>query len=748
MNNKKNITIPELIAIVCCFMGVLFSDVASAQDNAVIKTSLQLNWMFQFEFAAPIAAKEKGFYSEVGLEVQMLEGGPATDSITPVVEEKVDFGIAGSSLIIQHYKGKPVVALAALMQHSAVGLLARKSTDLNTVYDLKNKKFAITFDTADELDAYLEAQGIKPGDYQRIEQHMSFHDLDALRVDAISIFVTNELFDIKDNANDYMVFNPRTSGIDLFGNILFTNQNLLSNKPGLVEKFRTATLKGWEYALNNPEEIVDLILSKYNSQKKSREHLLFEADKLRELTRPDIVEPGYMSPGRWRHVANVYHELGKLPEEYDLEGFLYNSSPKVDLSYYYIGLGSLFFLLLFSSYIALFFKRLNKKLVIAQQTAEIANKTKSAFLANMSHEIRTPMNAIIGLSELALKSTNNPEANDYLKKILKSSKSLLGILNDILDISKLESGKVVIEKKRFKLDVLVDILRNFFEESAFSKGLTFEISVAKEVPTDVVGDMLRLQQILSNLLSNAIKFTDAGRVNLVIERTSFTETAVILRFIVSDTGIAIEQKHLLKIFDPFYQADNSIVRQYEGTGLGLAISNNLLMLMGGHFSVQSAIDIGTTFSFELEFEYVTESTIYQQDISNADMIHDGVISLKGRRVLVVEDNRINQLVVTKALSLEGVDVTCANNGQEAIDILNLQKFEIILMDIHMPVIDGLEATKIIRANPLLDQVPIIALTADVYNEKIAECFAVGMCDFIAKPAELKHLIAVLSKWLS
>lgn len=353
---------------------VCFPASPALASEPLTQTSIQLNWMYQFEFAGPIVALEKGFYREAGLDVELHQGGPHIDPITPVADGKVDFGIAGSSLVVERFGGKPVVALASLMQHSAVGLLARRSAGIGSVFDLKGKRLAITFDTADEIDAYLKSQGIIPSDYQRIEHFVSVEGLDAGEADAIAVYVSNELYDIGDRVDDYMLFTPRSSGIDLFGNILFTNESLVKEHPELVESFRKATIKGWEYALAHPLEVTEILLAKYNTQNKSREHLLFEAEKLLELTRPDIVEPGYMSPGRWRHVADVYAAQGKIPKDFDLRGFIYDPNPRLDLTWFYLSLAGGAVALLVVVGIAVYFRRMNQRLIVANNAAETAQQ--------------------------------------------------------------------------------------------------------------------------------------------------------------------------------------------------------------------------------------------------------------------------------------------------------------------------------------------------------------------------------------
>ena len=379
-------------------------------------------------------------------------------------------------------------------------------------------------------------------------------------------------------------------------------------------------------------------------------------------------------------------------------------------------------------------------------------KSKSEFLANMSHEIRTPMNGIIGLTQLALNLPTDPVVKDYLSKVFSSSQSLLGILNDILDISKLEASRINIETRAFNLDHLLSNLRNMFEESATSKNIEFIIEVEASVPRHLLGDAMRIQQIISNLLGNAIKFTGQGSVAVKVFLQKLEKSKAQLTFSIEDTGIGIAQENFDKLFQPFSQVDGSITRKFGGTGLGLVISQSLLKLMGGEFDVHSQPGQGTAFRFSLQLGVAAQGAIQKNrsgsKVGNLERnLKEIGHNLQGTKVLVAEDQHINQKVISEFLRLAGIAAVISNNGQEALDLLEQEDFDAVLMDVHMPVMDGMEATRNIRSHLKYARLPIIAVTAAVTQEEQESYLACGMNAVLAKPVNPGGLIKLLSQWI-
>jgi len=391
----------------------------------------------------------------------------------------------------------------------------------------------------------------------------------------------------------------------------------------------------------------------------------------------------------------------------------------------------------------------------ARKLAEDAAKTKADFLANMSHEIRTPMNAIMGMTHLVLQTELNERQRDFLQKIQRSSKHLLGIINDVLDFSKMEAGKLSLEHIEFNLPTLISDLTSVLETKTTEKELTLITHVDERLPEQLKGDPLRLQQILLNFANNAVKFTESGEIEIRVDLVRTEADKTLLKFSVRDTGIGLSPAQQRRLFRSFEQADGSTTRKYGGSGLGLAISRRLAELMGGEVGVVSQPGEGSTFWFEVALDVGSGSADMSMaagkdgnELQASELSMEQIKRrLQGAKVLLVEDNPLNQEVASELLSQMGVVVEIANNGAEALQKLEQAAFDLVLMDMQMPVMDGLTATRKIRQQDRLKQLPVLAMTASALPSDRAKCLEVGMNDFLAKPIEPETLWRELSRWI-
>ena len=392
-----------------------------------------------------------------------------------------------------------------------------------------------------------------------------------------------------------------------------------------------------------------------------------------------------------------------------------------------------------------YIKSLNAELIKSNEIANSAAKHKTEFLANMSHEIRTPMNSIIGFAEILDKEIQNPVHKEYLSSIKKGGNALLAIINDILDLSKIEAGKLNIKKETINPSKMFLEIESIFHGKIISKNISFIVEIDKNIPKYIILDGIRTRQILFNLIGNAIKFTQTGYIKLKVENIykDNIKNKVDLLFSIEDTGIGIDEKNLKSIFNAFEQQGNQDIAKYGGTGLGLAICTKLVHMMNGEIKVQSKKNVGSTFTVILKD--IDISSI-QEEIVPQKLLSSNII-FKKSKILVVDDIEENRKLMEASLKDFDLELTMAENGKEAIDKLKNLNVDLILMDLRMPIMDGYEAAGIIKADDKLKQIPLIALTASVMGEALEKVSQYGFDGYLRKPVIIEELIEELSKYL-
>jgi len=742
-----------------CVIITLIINNAYAKEKELEPISIQLKWFFQYQFAGVIMAKEMGFYEREGLDLTIKERDPLQNNILQVIAGESQYGIADSVILRYRAQNHPVKALASIFQHNPMVLISKKDSGIVSPFEMKGKRISYQEGLDDSiisslLDfARLDSKDIvkKPMDFT----HMDFVDG---KVDISEAYLSIEPYWMKEKYGiEVNVIDPKNYGIDFYGDIIFTTEDEINNHPKRVEAFKKATLEGWAYALQHQEETIKLILEKYNTRDLNYDQLLYEARVTKNLIATDYIPLGDIRKEPFTILKQLY--LSKGIDEQDLDNALNeliydpNARSNIFTQYLYpIVITSLALLLLvlllsyYNSRLSRLVAKRTKELEESKLQAELAANSKSMFLANMSHEIRTPMNAILGFVEQLAKNETNPQRQKMFQTIQNSSQTLLTIINDILDISKLQSGKLSIDLQDCHLKSFFDEIEDLFASACEEKNIEFHVHLENNTPECARLDDIRLKQIIINLLSNAIKFTDPG--GSIRLDTSYVKVNQALEIFVLDTGKGISSDHIDNIFNTFEQEDSSITRRFGGTGLGLAISKQLITLMQGQISVHSKEGEGSRFYLRLPYLPCEASTPLDEISDQTDK--EELKALSGK-VMIVEDNKTNQLLLSMILDDLHLEYEIAHNGQEAVYMFKKSKeFAIILMDENMPIMNGIEATKQIREeekNQGLDPLPIIAVTANALSSDKERFLEAGMNDYVAKPYAEATIKKILLEYL-
>ncbi len=709
--------------------------------------TVQLKWKHQFQFAGYYAAAAKGFYQQAGFNVILKEAAPQVNPIEEVISGRADYGVANSELMLSRLNGVPVTALAAFIQHSPVVLMSLKSSNIFSPQDLIGKKVMYPAGTyGANTRGILLKEGVELSQFESVPLSFNINDLINSNVDAMVGYVTDQPYLLEKRNVAYNLIDPRNYGIDFYGDTLFTQEQRVDQKSDEVARFRAATIAGWRYAIQYPDEIIDIIMDQYHS-KKNKDELQYEANETIKLMVPKLVDMGHMNPGRWKHIADVFISLNMTEGTFQNDGFIY--TPEKEKAAKKL---RLFFraALILSTVavvfiIVLFYFNKKLKMAVSEKTLTLkrSNTVKDEFLATISHELRTPMNGIINAMQLIRHTSLSEEQNELIHIASQSSDNMLSLIDNILGFTEAQSGSLLLREDSFLIQELLVDLKGRFKTVCNDNGIMFKSSIDPQVPSCLVGDEEKLKKLLGYFLENCVKFTQRGvvEVKISIQKDSENKKTKWIQCEVIDTGIGIEESLKQNIFDVFQQADGSHTRRYGGLGIGLSIAQQVCTLMKGTIDFQSQLGKGT---------HVTINVPMMEAVFSPQMVGaDANRKPENTRVLIVEDNQTNQIVLQKIVELKGYQTKIAENGQVALDIITDYNPHLVLMDCQMPVMDGFMATKRIRTlrKPLCD-VPIIAVTANVMAGDKQRCLEAGMDDYLKKPTNKAILQKRIAHWLS
>jgi len=731
---------------------LLFITSLYANTTNLEKISVQLKWFNQYQFAGIYAAKEFGYYKDAGLDVLIKERDPSKNNIMQVINGDSQYGICDSAILKYRADGYPVKLLAAIFQHNAMVLISKKESGILSPYEIKGKKISYQYNLDDSIiSSLLEFAHLKNNDY--IKKEMDFSKMDFIRgdVDVTEAYVSIEPYWMEKKYNIKVnIIDPKNYGIDLYGDMIFTTQDEIDKHPQRVEAFKKATIKGWKLALENPEKVIDIMLKKYNTRNFDKNQLLYESKITRNLIAQNYIPLGTLEKARLETLKNIYLKKYSIETINNaINSIIYDPKNEHNFFEKYILYIAILILVLFllSTILLVYNEKLKQQVKIrtkelekARMEAVKASEAKSSFLANMSHEIRTPMNAVMGFLEQLKKGELDTERLKIFDIIQDSNESLLCIINDILDLAKIQSNKMNISTIDTDLKRTIEHTVVLFDMASKNKSITIKTSISDEFPKCVHIDDVRIKQILNNLISNSIKFTPKhGTISIDL---FIKENNICIE--VKDNGIGIAEENLNHIFNAFEQEDDSTTRKFGGTGLGLSISKKLIELMNGTITVESELSKYTKFTITIPLIKCKET--YKQKYIQEEINNDLTIKCK---ILAVEDNKTNQMLLSMILEEYNIDFNMANNGQEALDMFIDNSYDLILMDENMPIMNGIEATQKIRQyeeKNSLTPIPIIAVTANALDGNKEKFIKAGMDDFIAKPYTEKILMHGIKKY--
>lgn len=575
---------------------------ANALINGPIKeVTLQLKWKHQFQFAGYYAAIKKGFYRESGIEVHLKELKPGTNSIDLVVNGGSDFGVAGSDLIQKRSQGMPVVAIGAVYQHSPLALVASLQSGITDLHQLAGKRVSLETHSA-EIQAMLKTANLTEHDLKISDHLFNPRELLSGQADAMSVYTSDEIFLLRQENFNYRLFSPRSFGIDFYGDTLFTSEEMIKTQPELVENFRKASMKGWDYALSHADEMVSYILEQYGNRH-SREHLLFEAQVAMDLVLSDLIEIGYMHEDRWKHIYETYKSVGMIDGSVNFDSFIYKIKP--DYSKFYYTIIAISTVLLMITIVAVVYFNISKKLNLQitesislrtqlnDHAAELkrSNEALENFASIASHDLQEPLRKIISFGDLLQRhaSLENKEQH-YLQRMQAATVRMQQFINDLLEFSTINA-----QPRQFKLIDLNDVVSEVLSDvdtGIEQSGGTLDIGTLPKI----YADRFQIRQLFLNLISNAIKFREEGT-PIKIKITSQLTSNGFWKISIKDNGLGFDIKYAERILKPFHRLYG--MGEYQGSGMGLAICEKIIARHNGAIEIESCPGNGSTFHISL-----------------------------------------------------------------------------------------------------------------------------------------------------
>jgi ABC-type nitrate/sulfonate/bicarbonate transport system substrate-binding protein/CheY-like chemotaxis protein/two-component sensor histidine kinase len=738
------------------------------------KVVLQLKWKHQFQFAGYYAAIEKGYYAEEGIDVEIRELPQKSSVIDEVLSGNAQFGVGNAEILTSYINGAPLVVLAPIFQQSPVALVSRDSKNILSPHDLMGKTIEINprNNGSIEILTMLSLEGLKPTEYKVVGTGLSLNKLLNNQIDATEIYLTNETYFLEKFGIPYNTILPKKYGVDFYAECLFTTKDYVRKNYQIVEAFIRATIKGWEYALNHPEEISQLIQSKYKTAK-TLDHLLYEARKVKEFIQPNFVNIGHSNKGRWLQMMETLYQAGIINKTKPLDDFIFKPKKQpfafIKNQLFYTLLGLLIIIVGITHYYLTHRKNqrvkanqdelnrqinelkrelnvLTNQLDLTLQKNKELEKFKESLLSNLSFEIRTPLNNIIGYSELL----NDPkikfaQAYQFSKEINKSCRTLQNQIDNLIDLSKLESNQFRLVYQRINLTELMGLFQiMLLNELKISDKEHIAIKTFldhDEIDFDILSDRNLFKGIFQRLINNSVKYTSQGYIEIGLRKSDRENH---LLFWIQDSGTGMSPDKAKHVFDSL--KINNIQKDEGSIKMGLPIVKGIVDLMDGRIWLETAEGTGTTVNIEIPYTPIGNRKAKPELKSSPFYIQQDPPKLNGKTILVVEDIQSNYILLSRLLSETGCTIIHAKNGKEALDKhKQFQNIDLILMDLRLADMDGIEITRQIRKQDT--QVIIIAQTAYSSGVKVNMSIEAGCNDFITKPISRIDLFNILRKYL-